>query len=274
MFTIANNLEGFSTWLDKLRACSTSQDNIKGGLEATGHDSCNILGFLLNNGPAAYVLNPLRTNLYRKSLSLRKTKTDQVDAQTIAAMLLSDTGLKPCTDTAYHNEELKSLTRSRFDQVKERAKRKQSVSGLVYILFSEFEKLVPTLHMASVYTLLSEFPEAKQVVAAHLTRLKALLADASKGHYGRDMAAEIRNAARYSIGSRMSANSLDCSTPSALLGSWTLRLKKLKPRSRPSVTFSGICATTSTTPPRNWCSSSLLWKNPSSLTLRLLDLPQ
>ena len=209
VFTIPNNLEGFNALLDKLRACSSPQDSIKVGLEATGHYSCNILGFLLDNGLATYVLNPLRTNLYRKSLSLRKTKTDRVDARTIAALLLSDTGLKPYTDTAYHNEELKSLTRYRFDKVKERAKLKQSVSRLVCILFPELEKLVPTLHIASVYALLSEFPGAKQIAAAHLTRLKALLADASKGRYGRDMAVEIRDTARRSIGSRMPAKSLE-----------------------------------------------------------------
>ena len=209
VFTIPNNLEGFNALLDKLWACSTPQDSIKVGLEATGHYSYNILGFLLDNGLATYVLNPLRTNLYRKSLSLRKTKTDRVDARTIAAMLLSDTGLKPYTDTAYHNEELKSLTRYRFDKVKERAKLKQSVSRLVCILFPELEKLVPTLHMASVYALLSEFPGAEQIAVAHLTRLKALLGEASRGRCGRDIAVEIRNAARCSIGSRMPAKSLE-----------------------------------------------------------------
>ena len=209
VFTIPNNLEGFNVLLDKLRACSTPQDSIKVGLEATGHYSYNILGFLLDNGLATYVLNPLRTNLYRKSLSLRKTKTDRVDARTIAAMLLSDVGLKPYTGTAYHNEELKSLTRYRFDKVKERAQLKQSVSRLVCILFPELEKLVPTLHMASVYALLSEFPGAKQIAAVHLTRLKTLLGEASRGRYGRDVAVEIRDAARCSIGSRMPAKSLE-----------------------------------------------------------------
>ena len=209
VFTIANNLEGFNTLLDKLRACATPQDSIKVGLEATGHYSYNILGFLLDNGLATYVLNPLRTNLYRKSLSLRKTKTDRVDARTIAAMLLSDAGLKPYTDTSYHNEELKSLTRYRFDKVKERAQLKQSVSRLVCILFPELEKLVPTLHMASVYALLSEFPGARQIADAHLTRLKTLLTDASRGRYGRDTAVDIRDAARCSIGSRMPAKSLE-----------------------------------------------------------------
>ena len=209
VFTIPNTMDGFHCLLQRIRDCTTPQDKIKVGLEATGHYSYNLLGFLLDNGLLTYVLNPLRTNLYRKSLSLRKTKTDRVDARTIAHMLLSDAGLKPYTDTAYHNEELKSLTRYRFDKVKERAKLKSSVSRLVCILFPELEKLVPTLHMASVYALLEEFPGAKQIAAAHLTRLKALLETASKGRYKRDMALEIRNAARNSVGSRMPAKSLE-----------------------------------------------------------------
>ena len=209
VFTIPNNMEGFNRLLEKIEACTTVQDKIKVGLEATGHYSYNILGFLLDNGLPTYVINPLHTNLYRKSLSLRKTKTDRVDARTIAAMLMSDVGLKPYTDTAYHNEELKSLTRYRFDKVKERAKLKQSIARLVCILFPELEKLVPSLHMVSVYALLDEFPSAQQVANAHLTRLKTLLLEASNGHYKRDMAMEIRETARTSIGSKMPAKSLE-----------------------------------------------------------------
>ena len=209
VFTIPNTMDGFNCLLQRIQDCTTPQGKMKVGLEATGHYSYNLLGFLLDNGLATYVLNPLRTNLYRKSLSLRKTKTDRVDARTIASMLLSDAGLKPYTDTAYHNEELKSLTRYRFDKVKERAKLKTSVSRLICILFPELEKLVPTLHMASVYTLLEEFPGAKQIAGAHLTRLKSLLENASKGRYRRDMAVTIRDTARSSIGSRMPAKSLE-----------------------------------------------------------------
>jgi transposase len=209
VFTIPNDRVGFDRLLQRIRACSVGQDKIKVGLEATGHYSYNILGFLLDNGLDSFVINPLHTNLYRKSLRLRKTKTDRVDARTIAAMLMSDVGLKPYTDTAYHNEELKSLTRYRFDKVRERAQLKQSVSRLVCILFPELEKLVPTLHMASVYALLDEFPGAQQIADAHLTHLKAVLHDASKGRYGRDRAIELREAAKASIGARMPAKSLE-----------------------------------------------------------------
>ena len=209
VFTIPNNAEGFATLLQTIRRCTRPADKIKVGLEATGHYSYNILGFLLDCGLPTYVINPLHTNLYRKSLSLRKTKTDRVDARTIATMLMSDVDLKSYTDTSYHNEELKSLTRYRFDKVRERGKLKQSVSRLVTILFPELEKLVPSLHITSVYALLSEFPGAHQIAATHLTHLKTVLSDASKGRYGREKAVEIREAARNSIGSRMPAKSLE-----------------------------------------------------------------
>ena len=209
VFTIPNNAEGFDTLLQAIRRCSRPTDKIKVGLEATGHYSYNILGFLLDKGLPTFVINPLHTNLYRKSLTLRKTKTDRIDARTIATMLMSDVDLKSYTDTSYHNEELKSLTRYRFDKVRERAKLKTSVSRLVCILFPELEKLVPSLHIASVYALLSEFPGAYQIADAHLTRLKNLLSDASKGRYGREKAEVIRDAARTSIGSRMPAKSME-----------------------------------------------------------------
>ena len=217
VFTTPNSREGFETLLHRIRSCTSTSDKIKVGLEATGHYSYNILGFLLDNGLATFVINPLHTNLYRKSLSLRKTKTDRVDARTIAAMLMSDVDLKSYTDTAYHNEELKSLTRYRFDKVRERAKLKQSVSRLVNILFPELEKLVPSLHLVSVYALLNVFPGARQISEAHLTRLKTVLNENSKGRYDRDKAVEIRNAARQSIGSVMPAKSLELRHTIALI---------------------------------------------------------
>ena len=208
-FTISNNLDGFNELYQKIESVMEDTTKVKVGLEATGHYGYNLLGYLIDKGLPTYVINPLHTNLYRKSLSLRQTKTDKVDARTIASMLMSDMNLKSYSDISYHNEELKSLTRYRFDKVKERAKLKSSVSRLVCILFPELEKLVPTLHMVSVYAMLSEFPGAKQVASTHLTKLTNLLSEASKGRYGKETAIAFRNAARTSIGSNMPAKSLE-----------------------------------------------------------------
>lgn len=208
-FTFPNNSDGFHDLYQKISSLTNDFSNVKVGLEATGHYNYNLLGFLIDKGLPTFVINPLHTNLFRKSLSLRQTKTDKVDAHTIALMMMSGVNLQSYSDTSYHNEELKSLTRYRFDKVKERAKLKTSVSRLVNILFPELEKLVPTLHMASVYALLSELPSASQVASCHLTHLTKLLQNASKGRYGKEKAIEIRNAARRSIGSSMPAKSLE-----------------------------------------------------------------
>ena len=227
-FTILNNREGFETLFKRIESVSKDLSKVKVGLEATGHYSYNLLGFLFRKGLPTYVINPLHTNLYRKSLSLRKTKTDKVDAHTIASMIMSDVNLKSYSDTSYHNEELKSLTRYRFDKVKERAKLKSSVSRLICILFPELEKLVPTLHMASVYALLSEFPSASAVASAHLTRLSNLLSESSKGRYGKDTAIIFREAARVSIGSHMPAKSLELKHTIKLIQELTIEIDEIE----------------------------------------------
>lgn len=227
-FTIPNNREGFETLFQRIESVSDDLTKVKVGLEATGHYSYNLLGFLLDKGLPTCVINPLHTNLYRKSLSLRKTKTDKVDSRTIATMMMSDMNLKSYSDTSYHNEELKSLTRYRFDKVKERAKLKTSVSRLVNILFPELETLVPLIHMASVYALLSEFPGASHVASAHLTRLTNLLSEASKGRYNKDTAVLFREVARKSIGSVMPAKSLELKHTIKLIQELTIEIDEVE----------------------------------------------
>ena len=208
-FVIQNNQDGFDALYQKICSVTDSLQNVKVGLEATGHYHLNLLGYLLDKGLTTCLINPLQTSLFRKSLSFRKTKTDSVDARAIARLLMSDRTVQPYSLTSYQNEELKSLTRYRADKVRERAKLKSSLSRLVVILFPELEKLVPTLHMTTVYDLLYEFPGASLVASAHLTRLAHLFLNASKSHYGKDEAIRIRNAARRSIGTVFPSKSLE-----------------------------------------------------------------
>ena len=208
-FIIMNNLEGFQNLYKKILSVETDFFKIKVGLEATGHYSYNLLGFLLDKHLPTYVINPLLSNLYRKSLSLRQTKTDKIDSRMIAYMLVSDVDIQPYSATSYHNEELKSLTRYRFTKVQERAKLKTSITRLVNILFPELEGIFSSVHLATVYALLQEFPGASYISAAHLTKLSNLLKTASKGRIGKSTAIELKNAAKHSIASSMPAKSLE-----------------------------------------------------------------
>lgn len=208
-FTISNNLEGFNSLFTRISSITKDVSQIKVGLEATGHYSYNILGFLLGKELPTYVFNPLHTNLYRKSLSLRKTKTDKVDSHTIALMLASDVTSKAYSYTAYHNEELKSLARYLFSKTSEQTRLRVSISRLITILFPELESFFSTLHITSVYTLLSTFPSAKHISEANLSKLTNLLNTASHGHFKREKAIQLRELARSSIGMFIPSKSLE-----------------------------------------------------------------
>ena len=208
VFTFENSRDGFKTLKKVLRSFSKKPKNIKVGLESTGHYSDNLLAFLNSIGYAPVLFNPLHTNLFRKGQSLRKTKTDHVDAHTIATMLRTE-DLKSYSQPSYHLSELKSLTRYRSTLVSDCSRCKISLVRLCQILFPELKNLVPSLHMSSVYTLLSKLPSADKIAMCNLTHLTSLLSSASKGHYGRDKAIEIRDQARSSIGIRSVVKELE-----------------------------------------------------------------
>ena len=198
-FTFKNNLDGFNLFFNLISNFNESFKNIKVGLEATGHYSNNILNFLTSKGFNIYVINPLQTNLYRKGQSLRKTKTDKLDARFIATMLISD-NLKPYSNLSYHISELKSLVRHRFRLVEERSKFKVSLSRLITIVFPELEKIVWSISQNSVLYLLNELPSTKDISTCNLKHLTTLLEKYSKGKYSREKAVEIRDLAKISIG--------------------------------------------------------------------------
>lgn len=227
-FTILNNKDGFDELFLKIESLAKDLTKVKVGLESTGHYSYNLLGFLFEKGLPTFVINPLHTNLFRKSMTLRKTKTDKVDARTIVNMLMSEVNLKSYSRTFYHNEELKSLTRYRFRKVKDRGELKQSISRLVTILFPELENVVSTLHMVSIYSLLSEFPSAKAIASAHLTRLTNLLSKASRGRYDKNTAKLFQDTAKSSIGSNMLAKSLELKHTIKLIQELDTEIKEIE----------------------------------------------
>lgn len=208
-FTIKNNRKGFNELYKKITSSTKRLSSVKVGIEATGHYSFNIINFLISKNLTVYVLNPLHTNLFRKGLSLRKTKTDEIDAKTIATMIRTNTDLKPYSDISRKNEDLKSLSRYRFKKVQYRAKLKTSISRLVNILFPELETIISSLDLSSILALFQEYPGAKYIANANLTRLSNFLYKASKGRFDKGFCINLKSLAKNSIGSILPAVSLE-----------------------------------------------------------------
>ncbi len=233
-FTITNNRTGLDDLYSKIIKCSKNKSEIKIGLEATGHYSNNLLEYLIDKDLPTFVINPLHTNLYRKSLSLRKTKTDTIDAYSIVTMLHTEC-LKSYTPVSYHISELKSLARYRFSLVQDCARQKSSYARLLNLLFPELQKLIPTIHLPSIYAMLEELPGATYVAECHLTHLSNILQTSSRSQYGREKANAIREAARASIGTNSLAKSLELKQTIQLIRSMQDQIKNIEGRIKPIV---------------------------------------
>jgi len=198
---ISNSREGFELLYYSILSVLPDKDisNVKIGLESTGHYSTNLQNYFYAKGFHLSILNPLATNLFRKAQTLRKTKTDKTDALVIAKMLFSD-DTKSYSPVSYQIQELKSLTRHRYRLIGYRSKLKLSITRLIDIIFPELPKYVWSIHQVSVYALLSELPNPKEISNCHLTKLTNLLVKSTKGKYGRVKAIEIKEAAKSSIG--------------------------------------------------------------------------
>jgi transposase len=201
VFQIQNDIKGFNN-LKSLVLKHLPNNNLqklKVGLESTGHYSNNIINFIHKNNFPTTIFNPLSTNLYRKSQTLRKTKTDKIDTLFIATMLFSDNS-NPYSPKSYHINEIKSLSRHRFRLVGYRAKLKISYTRILDIIFPEIASAVWSIHQNSILSLLLELPTTKDISECHLTKLTNLLSKSSKGKYGKEKALLIKDLAKNSIG--------------------------------------------------------------------------
>lgn len=198
-FTISNDIFGFSLLERQILSYSENLDEIKIGLEATGHYCNNLENFLTQKNFHIFIINPLFSSLHRKSISFRKTKTDKFDTRSIVSILMTQ-NLKPYVPISYHKKELKSLTRYRFRLVKDCSQLKLSFARLINLIFPELESIVPQIQVNSIYQLMNQYPDTTATSNAHLTSLTTLLSKHSRGHYGKEKALAIRNAARQSIG--------------------------------------------------------------------------
>ncbi len=67
-FTISNNREGFETLFQRIVSVAEDLNNVKVGLEATGHYNYNLLGFLLDKGLPSLLNTPVP---YHRNIAFR-----------------------------------------------------------------------------------------------------------------------------------------------------------------------------------------------------------
>ena len=155
-----NTKKGFQQFLDLLK--SYDNDNVHIGLEATGHYGLNLKLFLEKNNYTFMEFNPLLVKEFKKSLSLRRTKTDKADATIICQKLMS-VPYKPNSKLFYHKYSIKSLSRLRESLVKQRSKYMIQLTNILDIVFPEFKPFFNNRFSTTSLYLLNKYGDAEKI---------------------------------------------------------------------------------------------------------------
>ena len=155
-----NNQKGFQQFGDLLKSYDNS--NVHIGLEATGHYGLNLKLFLEKNNYSFMEFNPLLIKEFAKSLSLRRTKTDKVDATIICQKLMS-VPYKPNSKLLYHKYSIKSLSRLRETLVKQRSKYLVQMTNVLDILFPEFKSFFSNRFSSTAIFILNKYKTTNKI---------------------------------------------------------------------------------------------------------------
>ena len=136
-FTITNDKDGFEQLRISLNSLSNSED-IRIGFESTAHYALNLELFLENSLLTFMEVNPVLISEYKKSKTLRRTKTDSVDCESIARWLMT-VEYKPHSKGFYHAYSLKSLTRLRDKLIRQRSFYLVKITNVLDHTFPEFK---------------------------------------------------------------------------------------------------------------------------------------
>lgn len=200
-FKFLNDADGFLLLSSKLETLSLQRDSLIIGLESTAHYGDNLVRFLVASYFNVCVLNPIITSSMRKN-NIRKTKTDKVDTFIIAQSLLMQRSYRFVSFQDLDLLDLKQLGRFRQNTIKQRTRLKIQLTSYVDQVFPELQYFFKSgLHQKAVYALLKEAPAAQEIASMHLTHLSHLLLTASRGHFKKEQAKELRILARKSVGS-------------------------------------------------------------------------
>lgn len=160
-FSFNNSKDGFDYLLSVLNTLDHSQE-IRIGLEATGHYGDNLMPFLNEHGYSFMQFNPYLIKKVSDAFTLRKTKTDKLDAMTISKVLLS-VEYKPYHLSSYHIYSLKSLTRLRETLVKERSSHLVKLTNIMDKIFPEFKPFFKGRFTTTAMYILKKYKTPKRI---------------------------------------------------------------------------------------------------------------
>lgn len=197
-----NSEAGFERCIAWLESVAESEDDVFVGMEATGHYWKACFAYLTAAGYRVCVVNPMQVHAMRKLKSLSGVKNDRIDSWLIAETLrqgdYDETRL--ATDEV---QALKQLTRYHQGLKQELAAVKTQAICVLDAYFPEYAALFSDMFGAASLKVLAECPTPSEVARKRAPSIAKLLSEGSRGRLGDAKAAEVKAAAKSSVGIRL-----------------------------------------------------------------------
>lgn len=196
-FTFNNSYEGFTTLQEELKHLG-DHNQIKIGFESTGHYGINLKSYLSHLGYTYIEFNPQLTSKFSQATTLRRTKTDKIDAKLIASML-SQFDYKTYHTSFYHINELKELVRARDAYMESRSQELVKLTNVLDKAFPEFKPFFNNKFGTTALYILKRFKNKERIAnlnQSHYESLKTL----SRGKLTYPKFSKLKHLAKTSIG--------------------------------------------------------------------------
>lgn len=196
-FTFNNNKAGFEELHTILNSLSNPED-IKIGFESTAHYALNLELFLEHAHHSFMEVNPVLIKEYKKSTSLRRTKTDSVDCESIARWLMT-VEYKPHSNGFYHAYSLKSLTRLRDRLIRQRSFYLVKITNVLDHTFPEFKPFFNERLSKTALYLLENYGSAEKMArmnSASYDKLRSI----SRGKFSPQQFLKLKDLAVNTVG--------------------------------------------------------------------------
>ena len=190
-----NDCDGFSLFRDLLNALDGEK---KIGFESTGHYGHNLKMFLASNNFSFMEFNPLLISRFVHSKSLRKTKTDTLDAQSIAQYLMT-VEYKPYPPSFYHMDQLKSLTRFRNSLVRQHSRQLVELTNIMDKVFPEFKPFFDGKFSVTALYILTHY-QSPEKIANMNSKSYEVLRKKSRGRFTMVKFAQLKALAKNTVG--------------------------------------------------------------------------
>ena len=166
-------------------------------MESTGNYHTNLLAFTVSFKKEVCLINPQLIKRFSQGTTLRKTKTDEIDAKIIALFIAKNYELIPYFSPD-NIDEIRVIARIREDISKQISTAKTKFKQHLNVVFPEI-LTESNVYSSSIMNLLKLFPSANAIKNADIKEIKDALAS-KRGKSINLSAKEIKELAKDSIG--------------------------------------------------------------------------